>query len=125
MIVNFRYVDTCQPDDLKFNIKNNSKPFAVEFLGDSPLLYYPKDSTLIQTLLNAYREETGDTKSEPKAIGGGTYAKEADNVVAFGMEYPGYDCVMHGVNERTEKRYLVESMAIYAHAIIELGKKIK
>ncbi len=40
------------------------------------------------------------------------------------MEYPGYDCKMHGVNECTEKKYLFESMGIYAHAIVELGKKI-
>ena len=125
MIVNFRYVDTCQPDDLKFNIKNNSKPFAVEFLGDSPLLYYPKDSTLIQTLLNAYREETGDTKSEPKAIGGGTYAKEADNVVAFGMEFPGWNSYMHSPGEQVKKADLFKSISIYAKAIVDLGKKLE
>ena len=85
---------------------------------------YPKDSKLITTLLRVYQEETGDTQTPIIASGGGTYAKEADNIVAFGMEYPGYDPHMHGVNECTGIRHLVESMGIYAHAIIELGKLI-
>ena len=123
--INFRHVETVTAEQMKNNIVKAAKPFDIEFTSESHLLYYPKDSDLITTLLKVYQDETGDTKTPIIASGGGTYAKEADNVVAFGMEYPGYDCVMHGVNERTEKRFLVESMAIYAHAIIELGKKIK
>ena len=125
MIVNFRYVDTCVVDDLKYNIKEHSKPFSVDFLGDSKLLYYPKESVLIQTLMHAYQEETGDFKSAPKAIGGGTYAKEADNVVAFGMEFPGWDSKMHSVGEQVRKADLFKSISIYARAIVELGKKLE
>jgi succinyl-diaminopimelate desuccinylase len=36
------------------------------------------------------REETGDIESKPLAIGGGTYAKDADNVIAFGLIFPGH-----------------------------------
>lgn len=124
MIVNFRYVDTCKADDLKYYIREKSKPFAVTFLGESPLLFYPKESVLVQTLLNAYREETGDMKSEPKAIGGGTYAKEADNIVAFGMEFPGWNSNMHSPGEQVKKADLFKSVSIYARAIVDLGKKL-
>ena len=124
MIVNYRHVETVTADQMINNIKDASKPFEIEVLGISPLLFYPKDHKLIQTLLRVYQEETGDLETPIIASGGGTYAKEADNVVAFGMEYPGYDCVMHGVNERTEVKYLYQSMGIYAHAIVELGKKL-
>ena len=124
IVVNYRYVETVKQEDMFNNIKEASKPFEIELAGTSPLLFYPKDSTLIQTLLKVYQDETGDYQTPIIASGGGTYAKEADNVVAFGMQYPGYDCKMHGVNECTEKRFLFESMGIYAHAIIELGKKI-
>ena len=124
MVVNFRHVETVSSEQMISNIKEASKPFEVEVLGISKLLYYPKDSELITTLLKVYQEETGDYKTPIIASGGGTYAKEANNIVAFGMEYPGYDCKMHGVNECTEKKYLFESMGIYAHAIVELGKKI-
>ena len=124
MTVNYRHVETVTAEQMISNIKEASKPFEVEVLSISKLLYYPKDSELITTLLKVYQEETGDYKTPIIASGGGTYAKEANNIVAFGMEYPGYDCKMHGVNECTEKKYLFESMGIYAHAIVELGKKI-
>lgn len=125
MIVNFRYVDTCKPDELKKNIKEHSKPFTVNFKSESKLLYYPKESILIQTLMRAYQEESGDTKSQPKAIGGGTYAKEADNIVAFGMEFPGWDSHMHSPGEQVRKADLFKSVSIYAKAIVDLGKELE
>ena len=124
MIVNFRYVDTCKPKVLKDNIKIKSKPFTVTFLGESPLLYYPKDSVLVSTLLKAYQEESGDTHAKPKAIGGGTYAKEANNIVAFGAEFPGWNSYMHSPGEQVKKADLFKSISIYAKAIIDLGKKL-
>ena len=124
MVVNYRHVETVTAEQMINNIKEASKPFEVEVLGVSSLLYYPKDHPLIQTLLRVYQEETGDYQTPIIASGGGTYAKEADNIVAFGMEYPGHDPKMHGVNENTKKSYLFESMGIFARAIIELGKKI-
>ncbi|MCQ2800765.1 MAG: Sapep family Mn(2+)-dependent dipeptidase [Bacilli bacterium] len=124
LIINYRHVETVTAEQMKNNFIEASKPFEVEVLGVSPLLFYPKDHKLIQTLLRVYQEETGDYETQIIASGGGTYAKEADNVVAFGMEYPGYDPIMHGVNEHTEISQLTESMGIYAHAIIELGKKL-
>ena len=124
MVVNFRHVETVTSEELMKNIVEASKPFEIVNYGFSPVLYYPKDHPLIQTLLRVYQEETGDLETKIIASGGGTYAKEADNVVAFGMEYPGHDSKMHGVNENTKKSYLVESMGIFAHAIIELGKII-
>ena len=124
MVVNFRHVDTVKPDDMVKNIKEASKPFKVEVLSVSPLLYYPKDSVLVSTLLNAYQQETGDFKSQPKAIGGGTYAKEADNVIAFGMEFPRWDSMMHSPGECCKKEDLFKSIAIYARAINDLGKKL-
>lgn len=125
VVINYRHVETVKAEDMINNIKEASKPFEIEVEGISPILFYPKDSDLITTLLRVYQEETGDYETEIIASGGGTYAKEADNVVAFGMEYPGHDPKMHGVNENTKREYLVESMGIYAHAIVELGKLIK
>ena len=124
MVVNFRHVETVTSEQMMNNIIEASKPFEVQSFGFSPVLYYPKDYPLIKTLLRVYQEETGDYQTPIIASGGGTYAKEADNIVAFGMEYPGHDPKMHGVNENTKKSYLFESMGIFAHAIIELGKLI-
>ena len=74
--------------------------------------------------MKAYKEETGDTSATPIATGGGTYAKEANNVVAFGMEFPGRDPKMHAPGENVSVEDLVDAMAIYAHGIYELGKLI-
>lgn len=124
MVVNFRHVDTVTPETLIKNIKEISKPFEIEVGGISPLLYYPKDSVLVSTLLKAYQEETNDYENKPKAIGGGTYAKEADNVVAFGMEFYGWDSKMHSPGEGCRKDDLFKGMSVYARAIVELGKAL-
>ena len=125
LIVNFRFVETCKPADLKSNITAASRPLSVKFLGLSPILYFKKDSPLVKTLVNAYRAETGDNETEPLAIGGGTYAKETNNVVAFGLEYPGWDSKMHSVGEQIKVEALNQGMAIYARAIYELGQLIE
>ncbi len=125
MSINFRYVNTVTEEDMINAFIENSKPMSIKVNGTSPLLYYPKDSLLISTLMHAYQEESGDYESEPLTSGGGTYAKEADNVVAFGMQLPGWDSLMHAPGERVERSNLVKSMAIYARAIEELGEKLK
>ena len=122
IVVNFRYVDTCNRDDLVNQMTSTFKPSKIKILGESPLLYYPKDSVLVSTLLKSYQDETGDLESKPLAIGGGTYAKEADNVVAFGMQFPGWDSAMHAIAEKSKKDDLFKAMSIYARAIIDLGK---
>ena len=123
--VNFRYINTCEYKDLVASIKEANKGFNVKIESTDPLLFYKKDSVLIQTLLRSYQEETGDYKTEPLAIGGGTYAKTADNVVAFGMQFPGWDSLMHSPGEKTKKADLFKSMSIYARAIYELGEVLK
>ena len=75
--------------------------------------------------MKAYKAETGDDKAEPLSTGGGTYAKEADNVVAFGMEFPGWNSKMHSVGEQIKKADLFKSISIYANAIVALGKKLE
>ena len=74
--------------------------------------------------MHVYQEETGDYESKPLTSGGGTYAKEADNIVAFGMQFPGWDSRMHAIDEQVKRVDLVKSMAIYARAIVELGEKL-
>ena len=125
LIVNFRFVETCKAADLKSNITAASRPLNIKFLGTAPLLYFKKDSPLIKTLVNAYRAETGDKETEPLAIGGGTYAKETTNTVAFGLQFPGWDAKMHSVGEQIKVEALNQGMAIYARAIHELGQLIE
>lgn len=124
MIVNFRHVDTCNKEQLLANIIKESKPFEVVEEGYMPVLFYPRDSVLVSTLLRVYQEEYNDYTSKPLAIGGGTYAKEADNTIAFGMQLPDWDAKMHSNSEQLRKVDLIKGMEVYAHAIIDLGKAL-
>ena len=61
----------------------------------------------MMALLKAYREVTGDM-SDPIIIGGGTYARGMDNVVAFGPLYPGQENVEHIANEYIGIKHMEE-----------------
>lgn len=87
------------------------------------LLYVPKDSELIQKLSKVYQVQTGDTEAQPIAIGGGTYAKSFDNMVAFGPIFPGEEEVIHAPNEFAVMDNLVKSIQITAAAMYELAQK--
>ena len=54
-------------------------------------------------------------------IGGGTYAKEAKNTVAFGSHFMDKVDHIHEPNEKIDLEDLFNSMPIYAHAIYALG----
>lgn len=83
-------------------------------------LFFPVDSPLVTTLLDAYREVTGDTESQPLVIGGGTYAKGIDNTIAFGCAFPHEDYRIHNTNEWVRIDELLKQAEIYSTAIIKL-----
>ena len=86
-----------------------------------PPIYFPKGSPLVKTLMNVYRNHTGDTESDAIIIGGGTYARAASNLVAFGANYPGEEEMAHKKNEYVEIDRLVLTAKIFADAIYELS----
>ena len=71
----------------------------------------------------AYVEVSGDTESQPQAIGGGTYAKSMPNCVAFGCEFKDEDNAIHGNNENIKIDSLLKSTEIFAKAIYDLIKE--
>jgi succinyl-diaminopimelate desuccinylase len=84
-------------------------------------LYFPEDHPLVETLSKVYTEVTG-VKSKPFSIGGGTYAKEMPNTVAFGPLFPGREELAHQVDEYISIDDLVLNAKIYAEAIYRLAK---
>jgi len=56
------------------------------------------------------------------SIGGGTYAKEMPNIVAFGPMFPGEPDTIHKQNEYITIDNLIKNAKIYAHALYELAK---
>lgn len=94
---------------------------SLEVVQNKAPHYVPRDSQLVETLYNVYKEFTGDEVNKPKTIGGGTYARALKEGVAFGMEMPNAESVVHQPNEYVEISTLVKATAIYAKAILKLG----
>ena len=121
LVINFRYPENCNPRDVEIKI-NELGLGKVHFFGyGSPLLVDP-NSQMIQTLYKIYQEETGDYETPKMTIGGGTYARESKNTIAFGSHFPGREDNIHSPNEKIHLEDYLLSQSIYARAIYELGK---
>lgn len=82
-------------------------------------LYVPVESELIQSLLGAYRDVTGDM-SEPLVSGGATFARTMKNCVAFGAMFADTVDTMHQPNETWRLDEMERAMVIYAEALSRL-----
>ena len=84
-------------------------------------IFVEPDSPMIRMLVDIYRRHTGDTESQPKVIGGGTYARAVKNVIAYGALFPGDEDLMHQKNECISIDRLEQMTKIYAEAIYKLS----
>lgn len=111
-------------DKIEETIKKNTEDYGYDFelYSKTKPLYVPKDSFLVSTLMNIYKELTGDNDAQPVAIGGGTYAKYAKNAVAFGALLPDQEDRMHQRDEYLEISKIDKLLQIYVEAIYRLAK---
>lgn len=119
--VDYRYGESANPEEAVecFEKKTTMK---VEREEGHKILLYPLDSPLVKTLMRAYRKGSHDLFSKPLAIGGGTYAKECDNTVAFGSAFKNHPGDIHSPNEYMYLKDFHKQMEIYARAIHMLGR---
>lgn len=122
-------IDTRYPNNAKQEVVDAKMEEAFAAYGfevtkkvNAPSLYVPLDSELITKLKRVYTEETGD-EQEAISIGGGTYAKEFPNMVAFGPIFPHEESTIHKPNEHVTIESLMKSNQIIAAAMYELAKK--
>lgn len=116
-----RYPITADGEEVIANIKKAAEEKGLTadiFFHEAPL-YVPRDSHLVKTLSAIYTERTGD-RSEPVAIGGGTYAKAFKNCVAFGAMLPDEPETMHAPDEFWSYRSMEINFDIIAEAIVQL-----
>lgn len=97
--------------------------FALTNTAEHPSLYVPLDDPLVATLLEVYRDETGDM-SEPQTIGGGTYARAMIKGVAFGPTLDGREGGAHQHDEHWYVDDLLRASRIYAKAIYRLASQV-
>lgn len=85
-----------------------------------PPIYFEPDDPFIETLMEVYRNITGDNDSAPFVSGGGTYARSLPNAVAFGARFPDTPDLMHQKDECISIDELMLMAKIYAEAIKKL-----
>lgn len=122
--VNLRFPSSLQLDTVINNLKDKTVA-KINVLGGSNGFVSDPNSDFIKILLNSYQQETGDYISKPEAIGGGTYARESKNSVAFGAQFPNRDYRMHGDDEFFPLSDFYDNMQIYAHAVYDLSEYLR
>lgn len=123
LAINVRYPVTWQFADLRSRSEtylSEKWPMEAKIVShsDSPALYFPLDHPLVKTIVEVYREETGDM-TEPDVMGGGTYARKIANTVSIGTGWAG-DGRAHENNERLKVEHLYKMSRIYAHILWRL-----
>ncbi|NFF60788.1 dipeptidase PepV [Clostridium botulinum] len=123
MTLNLRYPVTCKFEDMMKGLNKtlSNTNIKVKNMQHQEPLYFSADNKIITTLSKVYEEQTGD-KTKLLSIGGGTYAKEMPNIVAFGPIFPGEPDLDHQANEYIKVDDLIKNAKIYAHAMYELAK---
>lgn len=121
MQVNFRYPENVNVEKVMITL-NKVLPLKTTLMSESKPLLFDPNCPMVQNLLKAYQDVTHDYKSEIMTIGGGTYAKECKNTIAFGSAFPNRNDLIHNANEHIHLSDFETSISIYATAIMYLAK---
>lgn len=122
MQIDLRIPVTIDRDQLLEKLSKQVAAYDLKYVHFDYLapLYVPKDSQLVQTLMEVYKEQTGDEDAEPQISGGATFARTMNNCVAFGGMLPTTPDYMHQANEQWPLADMYKAMEIYAQAIKKL-----
>ena len=123
LTINVRYPVTADADQVYEGVMSVLDPHDLGIIkvNHQAPIYVPEDSPMVQTLMDIYRRQTGDEDSAPMVIGGGTYARSMDNIIAFGARFPDQPALEHQPNERISIDTLVRLARIYAETIVRLA----
>ena len=121
--INIRYPITAEVEQIYEGIMSVIDPFDLGIVKErhQEPVYFPADHPTVEKLMGIYRKHTGDEESKPMVIGGGTYARAMDHIVAFGARFPGRPELEHQRNEKISIDDLMLLSRIYAEAIYELA----
>lgn len=122
MKIDIRCPVTYEPDDVLVPMKAAAAEhgLTVDMEMWKKPVYMDEHGPVIEKLMEAYREVTGDN-TPALVMGGGTYARAMDNVVAFGPVFPGRECTEHKPNEYILLEDLEKAKDIYKLAIEKLA----
>ena len=120
----YRYPKTISETEARNNVKDFARQQHMDctIVKEHNTLYHEPDSALIRTLKHAYRNVEG---YEPNCItkGGISYARAADNCVAFGPTFENDVPNTHKPNEKIRLETLYKAIIIYCETIRLLVSK--
>ena len=125
LVINIRYPVTCSDDDIYGGMEELLTRYEIGLIKEEHKLpiYVDTESGMAKTLLEIYQKHTGDFDSKPQVIGGGTYARAAKGIIAYGGLFPGDEDRMHQKDECIEIERLLQMTKIYAEAIYKLSSE--
>ena len=129
--LDIRYPVTIPVEAIIEKLKETLKKYPYTIIGikDNPPYYIEKNHPLVHNLMEAYYEETGDTR-EAYLMGGGTYARKIPNAVGFGpglpmnlneLDLPLGHGGCHSADEAQSVTNLKKAIRIYVKAIEKLN----
>ncbi len=122
IVIDIRYPVTSNIEDISFKLQSalpNSWECEIEHQQDPH--HVDKDSPLVQTLLEVYKNYTGRDEA-PLAIGGGTYARTLPGkAVAFGVQFLERPDRAHQPNEGINLEDLKLSTKMFASVLEKLS----
>ncbi len=122
--IDIRYPVTWQLVDLEQRLRDAFEPFGFEvsLIREQAPLHAQRDLPLVRNLMQVYATITGDTASQPLAIGGGTYARSMPNIVAFGPGFPDEPDNAHQPDESISLAAFEKAARIYREAFRALAR---
>jgi succinyl-diaminopimelate desuccinylase len=125
LTVNIRYPVTMSESDVYDVLSKLADERGLGIIrieGSFAPVYVPADDPLVKTLVDIYIEHTGDAGAKPIVIGGGTYSRAFEKMIAFGPLFPDQEDLMHQKDEYISIKNLIKITRIYADAIYKLTK---
>jgi len=129
--IDIRYPVTAKAEDITKKLRENAEKYGASFeIGEIASPYYidPKDPK-VTAMLDAYREVTGDTVSQPYSMGGGTYSRVVPNGISFGPGFfggkrpdflPAGHGSAHGPDETLNIENWLKGFKVYILSVIKL-----
>lgn len=122
LLTDIRYPVTFAEEDVVDMLRTDlaGAGLSVDVQSAMKPVYMDQNGPVISKLMEAYREVTGD-HTPAQLMGGGTYARAMDNVVAFGPVFPGRELTEHKADEWIYVEDLEKARQIYRLAIEKLA----
>jgi len=122
LTINIRYPISCTDEQVYGGMMPliNRYGYGIVKGSHNAPIYLPVDHPVVESLMAAYQEFTGDMDSKPMVIGGASYARAIPNAVCFGMLFPGEVDIMHQKNESVDLASMERATKIFAESIVRL-----